>query len=187
MRWTSKRRPRTEKPWWSWIDRHPVLAVGVFALCVFVGLRVYSHFHVGPVLIAGADPEQRLSIYGEIVSTAVALLGISLTILTILLALPDRPVIREIREGKYTWRLLRSLLMSTALLALVTMVAAQIGTGVDNAADGQEWIEQLVVAAAAATILALLVSGFTFWVILVRMDDPPDPARGRGEGGPAGR
>lgn len=173
--------PGQARQWWRWIDRHPSLAVILFAVFVFVGLRVYSTFHDGPVLLAGAEPEQRLSIYSEIVSTAVALLGISLTVLTILLALPDRPVIREIREGKYTWRLLRGLLMVTAFLALLTMVVSQLATGVDNAPAGHEWLEQVVIAGAVSTVVALLFGGLTFWLILVRMDDPPDPSRGRGE------
>ncbi len=174
------------RQWWGWVDRHPSLVAILIAIFIFAGLRIYSAIHDGPILLAGADPEQRLSIYSEIVSTAVALLGISLTILTILLALPDRPVIREIREGKYTWHLLRGLLMVTALLALVTMIAAQVATGIDNATTGREWIEHLVVAGSTATVVALVAGGFTFWLILVRLDDPPNPARGRGEGGPRG-
>jgi hypothetical protein len=169
-------------PWWSWPDRHPsVCAVG-FGVAVFVGLRVYSKLHDGPVLIAGAASQQRLTIYGELASTAVALLAVTLTVLTILLALPDRPVVREIREGRYTWRLLRSLLLVTAFLALTTLVAAHVATGVDNAPQGKEWLEQIVIAGSVSTLLALLVCGGTFWMIIERLDKPADPSRGRGEG-----
>jgi hypothetical protein len=178
----SSGRTNRDQPWWSWFDRHPPLTVILLAVFIFAALRVYSYLHDGPVLLSSADAKQRLAIYGEVVSTAVALLGISLTILTILLALPDRPIIHEIREGPYTWRLLRGLLMVTALLALSTMVAAQIATGIDNAAQGREWLQQLIIATAASTVLALTGSALTFWLILVRMDDPPDPGRGRGEG-----
>lgn len=126
-----------KRPWWSWLDRHPSLCAVLIAIGIYVSLRIYSAFHGGPVLMAGAHPQQRLSIYSEMASSAVALLAVTLTVLTILVALPDRPVIREIREGKYTWRLLRSLLMVTASLALVTMVAAHLGTAIDNGPMGR--------------------------------------------------
>lgn len=169
-------------PWWSWPDRHPsVCAIG-FGGVVYVGLRIYSHFHDGPVLIAGAHAQQRLAIYSELASSAVALLAVTLTVLTILLALPDRPAVREIREGRYTWRLLRNLLLVTAFLALVTLVAAHVATGVDDNRQGKEWLEQIVTAGSVSTLAALLVGGVTFCMILQRLDQPPDPSRGRGEG-----
>lgn len=177
-------RPRSdpERPWWSWPDRHPSACALALGAVIFMGLRIYSEFHDGSVLLAGAHAQQRLAIYSELASSAVALLAVTLTVMTILLALPDRPAMREIRQGRYTWRLLRSLLLSTAFLALVTLVAAHVATGVDDARQGKEWLEQIVVAGSVTTVLALLVSGGTFWVILQRLDKPADPSRGRGEG-----
>jgi hypothetical protein len=111
----------------------------------------------------------------------VGVLGISLTVLAILIALPDRPVINDIRKSD-TWPRLRGLLLTIALLALVAVITAHVGAGVDNATDGREWLEQLMLASVAAAVLALLVAGLTFWLVLTKADQPDDPSRGRGEG-----
>jgi MFS-type transporter involved in bile tolerance (Atg22 family) len=169
----------------TWPDRHPALCSFALFVSLYVGLRVYSHMHDGPVLLAGAHSQQRLAIYAEFASSAIALLAVALTVLTILLALPDRPMVKAIQEGPYTWRLLKGLLMATAALALVTVVSAHLGTGLDNSKRGKEWLEQLLVASSVSTLVAFVVAGGTFWLILKRLDGPLDGRLGRGEGGPA--
>lgn len=137
--------------------------------------------HDGPILLARADPEQRLAIYGDLANTAVAVLGIALTVLTILLALPDRPVVKSIQRSD-TWPRLKGLLMVTALLALVALVSSHLATAIDTASEGREWLVQLILASSLATLLAMVVAGLTFWLVLVKIDEPEDPSWGRGEG-----
>ena len=165
----------------EWADEHPVFATCVVAGLLFLGLRVWSLLDDAPVLLARADPAQRVTIYGQIAGSAVATLGIALTVLAILLALPDRPAINDIRESD-TWPRLRGLLLTIALLALITLVAAHLGAAIDNAADGREWLEQVMLASAVPAALAFLVAGLTFWLVLRRADEPDDPSRGRGQG-----
>lgn len=165
----------------NWADDHPALATYSVAALIFIGLRVWSFFHAGPLLLARADPNQRLAIYTQISATAVGMLGISLTVLAILLALPDRPAIADVRESD-TWPRLRGLLLTIAFLSLISLVAAHIGAAADNASRGREWLEQVMLACAITTVFALLVAGLTFWLILKRADEPDDPSRGRGEG-----
>jgi hypothetical protein len=166
----------------SWADDHPVLATCILASVIFVGLRTWSCVDDDPVLLAGAKPDQRVAIYGQMAGTAVATMGIALTVLAILLALPDRPAITDIRESD-TWPRLRGLLLTVALLSLIALVSAHLGAGIDNANVGREWLEQVMLAAATAAVVALLFAGLTFWLVLARSDEPDDPSRGRGMGG----
>lgn len=153
----------------------------MFAVAAFVALRVWSALHAGPLLLARAEPDARLALYGQLAASAVAILGISLTVLAILLALPDRPAIADIRESE-TWPRLKGLLMAIAFLSLVTLVSAQIGAAVDNGRSGSETIEQIALASAIATVVAMVVAGVTFWLVLRRADESDDPSRGRGQG-----
>jgi predicted tellurium resistance membrane protein TerC len=63
-------------PGGSWLDRHPVLSISFAAVLIYIGLRIYSELHDGSALLASADPQQRLAIYGQIANSAVAILGI---------------------------------------------------------------------------------------------------------------
>jgi hypothetical protein len=164
-----------------WADDHPVAATIGLAIICFAGLHVWSAAHDGPLLLARADPTARLTLYGQITSTAVALLGISLTVLAILLALPDRPAIADIR-GSDTWPRLRGLLLTVGLLALIALVAAHIAAALDDGKTGIEWLEQVVLACALTIVLALIAAGVTFWLLLKQVDEPDDPSRGRGQG-----
>lgn len=165
----------------NWGDDHPGLVALAFAAVVFVALQVWSALHDGPLLLARADPHSRLEIYGQIAASAVAILGISLTVLAILLALPDRPAISDIRESD-TWPRLRGLLLVVALLAFIGLVSAQIGAGVDNQKAGCEALEHVVIASSTATVVAMGVAGVTFWLVLRAADEPADPSEGRGQG-----
>jgi hypothetical protein len=164
-----------------WADDHPVAATVLLAILCFLGLHLWSILHRGPLLLARADPPTRLTLYGQITATAVALLGISLTVLAILLALPDRPAVADIRESD-TWPRLRGLLLTVGLLALLGLVAAHVAAAVDDRTAGIEWLEQSVLACAATTVLALLAAGITFWLVITEVDKPDDPSRGRGQG-----
>lgn len=165
----------------DWADDHPGLVAVAFAVAVFVVLHIWSVFHDGPLLLARADPNSRLEIYGQIAASAVAVLGISLTVLAILLALPDRPAISDIRHSD-TWPRLRGLLLIVALLALIGLVSAQVGAGADNQKAGCEVLEHVVIASSVATVAAMVVAGVTFWLVLRAADEPSDPSEGRGQG-----
>jgi hypothetical protein len=165
----------------DWADDRPVSAMLVLAVVTFVALRVWSFLHAGPLLLARAEPDARLALYGQLAASAVAILGISLTVLAILLALPDRPAITDIRDSD-TWPRLKGLLMAVASLSLVTLVSAQAGAAVDNGRSGREAIEQIALASALATVVAMVVAGVTFWLLLRNADEPDDPSRGRGQG-----
>jgi hypothetical protein len=166
----------------DWADKHPAIATCSLALLVFLGLHGLAAIHDGPLLLARPDPGRRLTIYGQLAASAVAVLGISLTVLAILIALPDRPVITDIRQGE-TWPRLRNLLLVTAFLSLLALVAAHLGAALDGGPRGCEWLEQSLLACSAATVLALLAAGVTFWLVLRSADQPDDPSRGRGRGG----
>jgi hypothetical protein len=135
--------------------------------------------------MARATPGLRGTIYDQIGESAGVTLGIALTVLAILLALPDRPAIKDIR-GSDTWPLLQGLLLAIALLALVAMTSARIGSATDRGQAGCEWLEQLMLAAAATAVAAMLVAGITFALILSHANRPDDPSRGRGAGGQRG-
>jgi cytosine/uracil/thiamine/allantoin permease len=168
-------------PLLRWADDHPVAATLIVAVVVFVGLHIWSTAHDGPLLLARAEPDARLTLYGQVTATAVALLGISLTVLAILLALPDRPAIADIRESD-TWPRLQGLLLMVGLLALAALISAHVAAAVDDRQGGIEWLEQIVLACSATTALALLIAGVTFWLVLREADGPEDPSRGRGQG-----
>jgi hypothetical protein len=170
----------------SWADDHPILATSALAVAIFIGLRAWSCLSDAPVLLAGADPDQRVTIYGQIANSAVGILGISLTVLAILIALPDRPTISDVRSSD-TWPRLQGLLLTIALLALIALVTAQVGAATDNGKDGLEWLEQVMLSAVSAATVALIVAGLTFWLVLREANSPDDPSRGRGEGKPQGR
>jgi hypothetical protein len=164
-----------------WCDRRPALTIFLLALAMFAGLDVLSAIHDGPLLLARSDPERRLALYGQFAASAVAVLGISLTVLAILLALPDRPAIADIRSSG-TWPRLQALLLTIALLALLSMLSAHLGAAIDDAAGGCESLEQFLLACSAATVFALLFAGLTFWLVLRRAAESDDPSRGRGQG-----
>ena len=165
----------------AWADDHPALSTNIVATAAFIGLRVWSYAEKSPVLLGQAEAKQRVEIYGQVTSSSVAVLAISLTVLAILVALPDRPAINDIRDSD-TWPRLQGLLMSIALLALIALVCAHLGAGVDNAPKGREWLEQAMLASAGTAVVALLIAGMTFWLIIRSTGEEDDPSRGRGLG-----
>jgi hypothetical protein len=160
-------------------DRRPAPAtLLLWGLC-FVGLRVWSVLDHAPVLLARADPARRADVYGQVASTSVALLAVSLTVLAILYALPDRPTVQEMRDSD-TWPALQGLLLMIALLCMIAVVTAHVGTAVDHHKPGIEWLEQLMLASAAISVLALMVAGIVFAAVLYVSAGPKDPSQGRG-------
>jgi MFS family permease len=112
---------------------------------------------------------------------AVALLAVALTVLSILFALPDRKRLEELRQTE-GWRLLQGSLVAAAFFCLATVVFSFLGSAVDDAPkERREWLEQLVFASAVTGVLAILVSGGAFALILRAMRQAADDFR-RGTG-----
>jgi hypothetical protein len=160
-------------------DDHALRTSTLFFVGSFVALRVWSWTSSSPVLLARATSGRRTVIYGEFAQSSVSIVAVSLTVLAILYALPDRPSIQELRSTD-TWPRLQGLLLTVALMALVTLIAAHIGTALDHAVRGIEWLEELMLAASWTAVLALLVGGIIFAVVLYIGSGPPDPSAGRG-------
>lgn len=160
-------------------DKRPAPAAMLLFVFLFVVLRLWSYFDAGPVLLARASPARRTVIFGQFSASSVAILAVTLTVLAILYALPARPTVEELRESD-TWAALQGLLLSVALLCLVTLVSSHLGTAVDHGKDGIEWLEQLMLASAIVSVLALLVAGIVFAAVLFVGSGPKDPSQGRG-------
>jgi len=160
-------------------DRQPAGAALASWAIVYVGLRAWSYFDDAPVLLARAEPERRDDLYTMLASSTASMLAVTLTVLAILYALPDRPAIREAR-GSDTWPALQGLLLSVALLCLVSMVTAHVGLAVDHDKPGVEWLEQILLTSAVVATLALLVAGLVFAAVLYLASQPEDPSAGRG-------
>jgi uncharacterized membrane protein len=114
-------------------------------------------------------------VYGQLAQSAVAILAISLTVLAILTALPDREGVRDLR-GRNAWPLLQGGLLATAALCLVLLITSHVAVGVDHHDHGHEWLSSLIIAAAAAAVSAVLLFGTAFWLALRRAGDPADPS-----------
>lgn len=163
-------------------DNRPVATLLLVAGFLYVVLRVWALLSTAPILLARTAPDHRVMLYGQFASSSVALLAVSLTVLAILVALPDRQAVAELRAGP-AWPRIQAFLLCTALLCLVTLVCSHIGAAIDDNRRGREWLELLVLAAGVMSIVSVLAGGLAFGLFLRRADDPPDPSRGRGIGG----
>lgn len=165
-------------------DERPVATVLVLAALLYAALLAWAWRSSAPVLLASVDGNERAMLYGQLASTSVALLAVSLTVLAILVALPDREAVRELREGP-AWPRIQAFLLCAAFLCLITLVSSHLGAAVDAGQDGREWLGLLVVAGAVASVFSVLGGGIAFGLFLQRADEPPDPSAGRGTGGAA--
>lgn len=121
-----------------------------------------------------------MALYGQFASSAVALVAVALTVLAILFALPDRERLKTLREEP-AWPRLQALLMAAAVLCFVTLVTAHVGSAVDRKMPGIEWLEQILLASSVMAVLALLVAGVTFALVLsIVAEDPDSPTSGQG-------
>jgi hypothetical protein len=163
-------------------DEHPVATAFVVWAVLLAGLLVWALLDDDPVLLGRAAVAHRTSLYGQIGASAVALLAVALTVLSILIALPDQPRVQELRE-RPGWRLLQSMLLAAALLCLITLASAHIGGAVDRSErDPMEFTEQLTVATGISALATVAVAGAAFAALLRAISHPPDPSAGRGEG-----
>lgn len=160
-------------------DRQPAGTALAAWVGIYVGLRLWSKFDDAPVLLARAQSDRRDDLYTMLASSTASMLAVTLTVLAILYALPDRPAIREVRDGD-TWPALQGLLLSVALLCLVSLITAHVGLAVDHAETGIEWLEQILLTSVVVATLALLIAGLVFAAVLYLAAQPPDPSEGRG-------
>jgi hypothetical protein len=161
-------------------DRQPAGAAFVVWVVIYVSLRIWAHFDTQPVLLARAEPARRGDIYTMFSSSTASMLAVTLTVLAILYALPDRPAIREARESS-SWPALQGLILSVALLCLVALVTAHIGLAIDHGKPGREWLEFILVSSVTVATLALLTAGLVFAAVLYLASQPRDPSAGRGD------
>lgn len=161
-------------------DRHPVVGLLSVAVTVYGGLLISSAAARRPLLLARAEPAHRLDMYGQFASCAVAMLAVTLTVLAILLALPDRPALEDLRASD-AWTRLQATLLATALLCLITLVSALLGAAIDDQATGKQWLDLLTITAGAMAVTAVLLSGVVFAMFLRISQQPPDPSTGRGQ------
>jgi hypothetical protein len=161
-------------------DRHPVATLLALGFATYVALLAWSAVGSGSLLLARAGGAERQAIYGQFAASAVAMLAVTLTVLAILLALPDRPGVQELRESS-TWPLLQGTLLATATLCLITLVSSHLGAALDIAAKGKAWLGLLAFTAAAMSVIAVVLCGIAFALFLHASQQPIDPSRGRGE------
>jgi putative exporter of polyketide antibiotics len=108
------------------------------------------------------------------------MLAVTLTVLAILLALPDRPALEDLRASD-AWTRLQATLLATALLCLITLVSALLGAAIDDQATGKQWLDLLTITAGAMAVTAVLLSGVVFALFLRISQQPADPSTGRGQ------
>lgn len=160
-------------------DRHPVAVLLTVTAGIYVALLVWSAISSTPLLLARAEPAHRVDVYGQFAATAVALLAVALTVLAILIALPDRPALEDLRSSD-AWSRLQATLLAAALLCLITLVAAHLGAAIDDGPKGKQWLDLLMITTAAMAVLAVLLGGVVFAMFLQVSEEPADPSRGRG-------
>ncbi len=160
-------------------DRHPVGVLLTTSVAIYAGLLIWSEERSHPLLLARAQAHDRTTIYGQFASSAVALLAVTLTVLAILLALPDRETLVELRASA-TWPRLQGTLLAAALLCVVTLVSAHLGAAIDDLPKGKQWLDLLTITAGGMAIVAVLLGGAVFALFLRAAQQPVDPSRGRG-------
>lgn len=161
------------------VDRHPVGSLLGIAAAAYGGMLIWSGERMSPLLLARAKPSDRTTIYGQFASSAVALLAVALTVLAILLALPDRATLVELRASP-TWPRLQATLLAAALLCLITLVSAHLGAAIDTQPKGKQWLDLLTITSGCMAIVAVLLGGVVFALFLRAVQQPVDPSRGRG-------
>jgi cytosine/uracil/thiamine/allantoin permease len=149
------------------------------AAVTYAALLIWSVERSKPLLLAQASPADRTATYSQFASSAVALLAVTLTVLAILLALPDRVTLEELRASP-TWPRLQGTLLATALLCLIALVSAQLGAAIDDEQKGKQWLDLLTITSASMAIIAVLLGGIVFALFLRAVQQPVDPSKGRG-------
>jgi len=51
-------------------------------------------------------------------------------------------------------------------------MSGHFATAIDNGLHGREWLEQIVVVGSVTAVGAIALAGLTFWLVLVRLDEP---------------
>lgn len=140
----------------AWPTDNPAGAAFAAWILMYSGLRVWSQLDDGPILLARAEPSRRDDRYTMFNSSSASMLAVTLTVLALLYALPERPAIREARDS-HTWPAIQGLLLSIDFFCLIALVTAHIGLAVDHGERGVEWLEQIMLISALVATLALLL------------------------------
>jgi len=128
-----------------------------------------------PIDLSTVNYSHRGLIYSALAGTAGGLLGLVLATLAILLALPDRPIIKKLR-GFSGWRSLEYTLLASALDLFLTLVLSLVALGWDSGALGL-----LAPAEAVGAGLGILLSGCMFALIVAIFERDAHQASGAGD------
>ncbi|HKU58180.1 MAG TPA: hypothetical protein VJP39_01135 [Gaiellaceae bacterium] len=163
------------------VDEQPVLFLALVWLLVAVGL-ILGTYLAGPILLGAAGATKRTAMYSQIATMAIAVMAATLTVLSILVAMPDRPRVQALRslDG---WKLLQGMLLATGGVCLAAVVTAELGLAFDAShKPHQLWLESWCVASVTAAALGTFVSGIAFALVLkaAARDDEALGGSGRG-------
>lgn len=164
-----RRRDALDRPW--------SILGGVFVVATSAALAC-SAAADKPLLLDRAGVDHRTTIYGMLANTAVVGLGIAITALAILVALPDRPGAEKLRENGVLPGIQRDLL-ATAVLCLALLVSSSIAAAMDRSVEGSAWLSAVLIGLAVATVFSVCIVGVAFGLALQRADEPEDPSRRR--------
>lgn len=163
-------------------NEHPALALGLFWVCLGAALTLKVYLGSAHLLLGAAGGTKRSVLYGQAATMAIAVMAAMLTVVSILVALPDRPRVAELR-ARAGWRLLQAMLLTTGGLCLAGVVTAEVGLAVDtDTAPHALWIEQWCVSSLCTAAVGTFISGLAFAALLKAVGRPADPSTGRGSG-----
>lgn len=147
-----------------WIDRNLWSTPVIVFLMACLGFGVWSAASSKPVLLGAASPTTRQAVYSSLAGTSGTLFGITVAVVTILVAFAPRadPTPQGI-HAEHGMTQARTIVIGSLLTAsffmLVVSIAATIGLAVDSKPAGNSAITTLVEAAGIAGIIGLLVGG----------------------------
>ena len=141
-----------------WIDRHWWAVV----VMTFAGTEV-AFVLWQPVLLGRIGKNDRGDVYSALSSSSGALLGFTIAAVAILATFSPVRIghAHEVNLTIARRRLVQVLLATSGFLGL-TLVLSTTALGVDRAAKGHGWIEQLTLASVGASTVGLVIGGIGF-------------------------
>ncbi len=134
---------------------------------VVAGL-VWACVSDGPLLLARLSGGERQAFYGALSSTAGALLGLMITALAILIALPSSETVKAIR--KYAgWRTLFELLLVAIVLLGVLLALSLVALVADVGIRPREKLSMAVVGSAGAAGVGITAVTLFFSLVVAAL------------------
>jgi hypothetical protein len=155
-----------------WIDRHLWSVPLLVFLVAELGLGIWSAACSRPILLAALPPVTRQAIYASLTGTAGTFFGISIAVVTILVAFAPRTdsqgqTTRKEQALARARTIVVGSLLAASLSMLVIVVTATIAIGVDSKPHGNIAITTLVEASCAAGVSGLVVGGMGLALVIV--------------------